>query len=123
MTDTNGGGASEPRLIEIESLRQSPTAALFEGARFGGVPVSSFIISHMPGGGPRLHVHPYPEVFVLLQGEATFRVGDRVVPARGGHIVVAPGGVPHRFTNTGTEALSLVSIQPSDHVIQENLAE
>jgi mannose-6-phosphate isomerase-like protein (cupin superfamily) len=114
-------GPAEPRLIDVESLRRSPTAALFEGARFGGVGASSFILTHAPGVGPPLHVHPYPEVFILLGGEATFQIGDQVMVVRGGQIAIAPGGTPHRFTNTGAEPLSMVSIHPSDHVIQENL--
>jgi mannose-6-phosphate isomerase-like protein (cupin superfamily) len=110
-------------VVETESLRQSPTAALFEGAEFGGIAASSFILSTPPGAGPSLHVHPYAEVFVVLHGQVTFRVGDRTIEAHGGQIVIGPARVPHKFTNTGAEALSMVSIHPNDHVVQEWLRE
>src|SRR5690606_20646263 len=31
-----------------------------------------------PGTGPRLHVHPYDETFVVVEGMARFFVGDEV---------------------------------------------
>jgi mannose-6-phosphate isomerase-like protein (cupin superfamily) len=114
---------NEPQVIEMETLRTSPTAVRFEGAPFGGIPASSFIVATPPGLGPSLHVHPYPEVFIVLHGEVTFRVGDRTIEAHGGQIVIGPANVPHKFTNTGTEPLSIVSIHPNDHVIQEDLEE
>ena len=114
---------SEPQLIETESLRVSPTAALFEGARFGGIPASSFILETPPGVGPSLHVHPYPEVFIVLEGQVTFRVGDRTIEAQGGRIVIGPAEVPHKFTNTGDGTLRIVSIHPNDHVVQRWLEE
>jgi mannose-6-phosphate isomerase-like protein (cupin superfamily) len=59
----------------------------------------------------------------VLRGEATFQVGDRTLTVLGGRIVVAPGATPHKFTNTGGEPLGMVSIHPSDHVIQDDLEE
>lgn len=123
MSGPQQSDATGPQVIEIEALRVSPTAARFEGASFGGVAASSFIVSHGPGAGSRLHVHPYPEVFIVLRGRVTFQVGDQVLTVPGGQIVVAPGGTPHKFTNTGAEALGMVSIHPNDHVIQEDLQE
>jgi mannose-6-phosphate isomerase-like protein (cupin superfamily) len=107
----------------MESLRYSPTAVLFEGARFGGIQATSFIVSTPPGGGPGLHVHPYPEVFILMDGQATFRVGDQTIAAHAGQIVIGPARMPHKFTNTGTEPLRMVSIHVSDHLDQEFLEE
>lgn len=49
-----------------------------------------------PGGGPALRRHAYPEVFVVLEGKATFTVGGDEVTARAGPVVAAPAGVPHR---------------------------
>ncbi len=105
----------------MDTLRFSPTAVLFEGARFGGIQATSFIVATPPGGGPGLHVHPYPEVFIVLDGQVTFRVGDETVEAHADQIVIGPAQVPHKFTNTGTEPLRIVSIHVSDHLIQENL--
>lgn len=114
-------GVQEPQIIDMDTLRFSPTAVLFEGARFGGVQATSFIVSTPPGAGVGLHVHPYPEVFVVLKGHVTFRVGDRTIESHGDQIVIAPAGTPHGFMNTGSEPLSIVSIHTSDHLIQEFL--
>ena len=54
-----------------------------------------------PGGGSRLHRHPYEEVFVVQEGSATFTAGDDVIEATGGQVVVVPAGVAHKFVNSG----------------------
>ena len=60
-----------------------------------------------PGRGPDLHRHPYEEVFVILEGEATFTLGDEQRVAGPGDFVVAPPGVPHAFKNTGERSAAL----------------
>jgi len=112
---------TEAQVIDMDTLRFSPTAVLFEGAQFGGIQATSFIVSSPPGAGVGLHVHPYPEVFILLRGQVRFRVGDETVEAHAGQIVIGPANVPHGFTNTGAEPLSMVSIHVNDHLIQEFL--
>ena len=107
----------------METIRYSPTAWLFEGAKFGGVPATSFIVATPPGRGSGFHVHPYAEVFIVMKGEPTFRVGSKTISAHEGQIVIGPANVPHKYTNTGTETLSIVSIHCSDHLIQEPVPE
>lgn len=105
----------DPRLqiIETETLRPHPRQApLFEGADFGDIPVSFFVVDAPPGSGPDLHRHPYSEVFVVHQGTATFWVGDEQLEVTAGHIVIGPAGVPHKFKNSGEGRLSLTSIAP-----------
>jgi mannose-6-phosphate isomerase-like protein (cupin superfamily) len=75
-----------------------------------------------PGTGPRLHRHPYEEVFVVLEGEATFTLGDEQRLARPGDVVVAPAGVPHRFVNTGPGRLRQVDVHVSARFETEWLA-
>ena len=77
-----------------------------------GAGVSVIVVDSEPGDGPRLHRHPYEEVFVVLEGEATFTLGDQQRVVRGGEIVVAPAGVPHRFVNSGAGRLRQVDIHP-----------
>lgn len=101
-------------LIDGESLRRTPGAPrLFEGAEHGVPGLSFFLVDSRPGQGPALHRHPYAEVFVVQEGQATFRVGDVVTEAGAGQIVVAPPDVPHRFTNSGTGRLRLVALHPA----------
>ena len=66
-----------------------------------------------PGGGPALHRHPYEEVFVILEGEATFTLGEETIVARAGDFLVAPPGVPHAFKNTGSGVLRSVDVHNS----------
>jgi mannose-6-phosphate isomerase-like protein (cupin superfamily) len=71
------------------------------------------LVHSKPGVGPKLHRHPYPEVFVVESGQATFRIGDETVVVEGGHVVVSPSGEAHGFTNTGTGELRLTAIHAS----------
>jgi mannose-6-phosphate isomerase-like protein (cupin superfamily) len=75
-----------------------------------GAGVSVIAVDMEPGGGPALHRHAYAEVFVVLEGEATFTLGDEQRVVRGGEVVVAPAGVAHRFVNSGSGRLRQVDI-------------
>jgi len=75
-----------------------------------GAGMSVIVVDAAPGGGPRLHRHPYEEVFVVLEGEATFTLGDQQRVARAGDVVVAPPGVAHTFRNTGSGTLRQVDV-------------
>ena len=109
-------------VVPLEEIRSSPTAALFEGDKHGdGVPVSSFIVENDPGKGPALHVHPYSEVFVVLDGLATFTAGDEEVDVTGGHVVVVPPNTPHKFVNSGDGKLRMVTIHTNGTMVQEDL--
>ena len=66
-----------------------------------------------PGGGPRLHRHPYDETWVVVDGTLTFTAGDEELAAAPGDIVVVPPGVPHRFRNDGPGRSRLVCIHSS----------
>ena len=77
------------------------------------------VVAAPPGGGPRLHRHPYEEVFVIQEGTATFTAGDETVEAKGGQVVVVPAGVPHRFVNTGEGLLRQVDIHANDRFVTE----
>jgi quercetin dioxygenase-like cupin family protein len=106
--------------VSIEDLGAGKVARLFEGAEHGSS-VSIFIVDAPPGTGPVLHRHPYEETFVVQEGAATFTVDGMDIEARGGEIVVAAAGAAHRFVNSGPGALRMVTVHPSDRVIQENL--
>ena len=71
------------------------------------------LVDGEPGKGPSLHRHPYEEVFVVLDGEATFTLGDEQRVVRGGELVVAPAGVVHGFVNSGDGPLRQVDIHVS----------
>ena len=106
-------------VISIEDLRRSATAALFEGR--DDVALSIFVTEYERGQGPQLHLHPYPEVFVVQSGSAAFTAGDEELVVEGGHIVVVPARTPHGFRCAGDDQLRVVSVHPSGSVQQTDL--
>ena len=84
-----------------------------------GANVSVIAVDLGPGEGPALHRHRYPEVFVVLEGQATFTLGDEERVVNGGEVIVAPAGVPHRFVNSGSGRLRQVDIHESPRFVTE----
>jgi mannose-6-phosphate isomerase-like protein (cupin superfamily) len=80
---------------------RTPTASLFGGG--DEVAISVFVTEYEREQGPALHLHPYPEVFVVQTGTAAFTVGDEELTVTGGHFVVAPAQTPRRFIGTGDD--------------------
>jgi mannose-6-phosphate isomerase-like protein (cupin superfamily) len=110
-------------VVNKDDLPYGTIAHRFEGYRYGSVGVSFFLVDSPPGGGAVLHTHPYEEVFVTLEGNATFTVGDETIEVGAGQIVVAPAGVPHKFVNSGDGPLRQVDIHPSGRIQQTNIPE
>jgi quercetin dioxygenase-like cupin family protein len=107
------------RVIPIEELRRSPTAALFQGG--DDISASIFVTEYPRGRGPDLHLHPYPEVFVVQTGAATFTAGDEELTVEGGHVVIVPADTPHMFKCAGDDTLRVVSVHPSGTMQQTEL--
>jgi quercetin dioxygenase-like cupin family protein len=78
-----------------------------------GATVSLILDRSEPGHGPRLHRHPYDETWVVQEGNLTFELGEERLRVRAGDIVIAPPGVPHKFTNDGPGACRMVCIHAS----------
>jgi mannose-6-phosphate isomerase-like protein (cupin superfamily) len=74
-----------------------------------------------PGVGPKLHVHPYDEVFIIQEGRARFFVGDQVIDAEAGEVVLGPAGLPHKFIKLGPGRLQTIDIHQSPRWIQTDL--
>jgi|SRR6266536_1201716 len=92
---------------------------LFQGSEYGDIPISFFWVQAAPGKGPRLHVHPYEEIFVIQEGHATITLGESTLEVDAGTIVIGPAGVPHKFINSGEGLLRTINIHPSKEVIQQ----
>lgn len=103
-------------VIRLADLARSPAAALFEGG--DDVAISIFVTEFERGHGPSLHLHPYPEVFVVERGAAAFTVGDDELAVTAGHIVVVPAQTPHAFQGAGDGKVRVLSIQPSGTIEQ-----
>jgi quercetin dioxygenase-like cupin family protein len=104
-------------MIEVSDLPGN-LIGRFEG-RDHGSSVSFFIGTFREGTGPGLHTHPYDETFIVEAGSATFTIADETHDLRAGQIAVVPAGTPHKFVSG--EGFRLISVNPSDHMIQEDL--
>ncbi|MEK1887672.1 MAG: cupin domain-containing protein [Phyllobacterium sp.] len=71
------------------------------------------------GAGPRLHRHPYTETFIIRKGHARFRVGDRIIDAHEGQIVICPANTAHKFENLGPGTLETIDIHANEVFITE----
>jgi mannose-6-phosphate isomerase-like protein (cupin superfamily) len=49
--------------------------------------------------GPGAHSHPEDDVFYVIEGTMSLRVGDEWIDAPAGSFVLVPGGVTHDFEN------------------------
>ena len=90
-----------------------------QGFQFGGAHVCLIFVDMEPGDGPRLHRHPYEEIFVILEGQARFTVGAETVDATGGQVLIVQAQVPHRFVNSGTGRLRQIDIHANDRFITQ----
>ena len=92
----------------------------FEGAEYG-TPISFFAVNTEPGGGPRLHRHPYVETWIVNRGRASFVAGDQTFEAGPGDIAVVPAGVAHKFTALAPERLEMTCIHAAGAMEQVDL--
>jgi mannose-6-phosphate isomerase-like protein (cupin superfamily) len=107
-------------VISREDLeRRSPTWYVFEGYKHGASISLHLSDAIAQGEGPRLHRHPYEEVFVIYEGQATYTLGNTTLEVTAGQIVLAPAGIPHKFVNSGEGTLRQTSIHASAHMITE----
>ena len=95
----------------------------FEGHRYGDVASTFIWVQMKPGRGPRLHRHPYAEIFIVLEGQARYTVGDETIEASGGQVLIAPPDTPHKFVNNGSGILRQVDIHCNDRFVTEWLEE
>ena len=120
-TGVEGEDNREPakaRLIDLADPGYGDEANEVQGHNHNAT-VSIIVIDAPPGSGPKLHRHPYEEVFVIQQGSVTFTAGDETIEARGGQVVVVPAGVAHKFTNSGTGRLRQVDMHASERFVTE----
>lgn len=106
------------RVLDIADPARREETGEFQG-RLLGASVSVIVVDAPPGSGPRLHKHPYEEVFVVQEGNATFTAGEETIEVSGGQVVVVPAGVAHKFVNSGAGRLRQVDIHASDHFVTE----
>jgi mannose-6-phosphate isomerase-like protein (cupin superfamily) len=106
-------------LLNKNELERDGNTYEFQGYLHDDTSVSFIWVDLPPGGGPRLHKHPYEEVFVILEGHATYTVGATTLEATAGQIIIAPANTPHKFINSGEGPLRQIDIHASKRFITE----
>ena len=115
----DGRSASQARLFD--PAPGGPWRGSVEGIALGGPTTVLTYGADEIGAGPRLHVHPYDETFIVIEGRARFFVGDTTLGACAGEVVLGPAGVPHKFENLGPGRLQTIDIHHSPKWIQTDL--
>ncbi|MEX2156355.1 MAG: cupin domain-containing protein [Gemmatimonadales bacterium] len=66
-----------------------------------------------PGQAQAVHTHAGADKFyVVLSGKANFVVGERIVGAGPGDLIVAPAGVPHGVERADERTIVLIAMAP-----------
>ena len=110
-------------VVNRDELHNYGSTSEFEGYLHGDVEVSFILVDMQPGEGVRLHRHPYKEIFIIQEGEATYRVGTETLQARAGQVIIVEASTPHGFVNSGEGRLRQVDIHLSKRFITEWLEE
>jgi len=99
-------------IIKRDELPWSQIAHELVGAELG-LDITLLFVDAEPGRGPALHRHPYAEVFIVQEGQATFTVDGEQQEVCAGDILVAHANQPHSFVNSGPGPLRQVDIHLS----------
>lgn len=67
------------------------------------------------GAAIPLHFHPIVEVFVMLEGRLTFRLGDETIVVGPEHTVTIPPNTPHAVVNIEGRVARVLSAAAWDH--------
>ncbi|UJA20362.1 cupin domain-containing protein [Thermoleophilia bacterium SCSIO 60948] len=81
--------------------------------------ISLELSDHAPGQVAGLHRHPYEEAMLVQGGRARYAVGDEVIEAGAGELVIVPPGVWHGFEALGDEPLRQIGLGATDDCIVE----
>ncbi|MEO1031205.1 MAG: cupin domain-containing protein [Bacteroidota bacterium] len=101
--------------------QQNPPKGVLEGHPYGtDVVVIRYAVDGV-GEGPNLHMHPYDEIFHILEGTAEFTVGNKQFIAKEGDLVIGPANIPHAYKNVGPGRLDSLDVHLNDEWIQYDL--
>jgi mannose-6-phosphate isomerase-like protein (cupin superfamily) len=97
LREHDGGPLKERRFIELQRSRDLSTGVYL-----------------LPAGQPDpQQPHTEDEIYHVLRGRATLRVGDETRPVGPGAVAFVPAGAPHRFEDIEEDLVSLVVFAPA----------
>jgi mannose-6-phosphate isomerase-like protein (cupin superfamily) len=101
--------------VELPDLLREHAAAGRAYLEFLRVPALSMGVYRLPAGGEDPQApHAEDEVYCVLEGRATVRVGEEERAVEPGSVVYVPAGVPHRFTAIREALALLVFFAPAE---------
>ncbi len=107
-----GAGEAEPLAPKVVQDLPGRVKVLLLGADSAGrISVMDNVVPARTKGPP-LHHHDFDEAFYLLDGEATFRLGDELVTRGPGDLVWAPRGAHHCFSNRSDSDVTQKGVRP-----------
>jgi mannose-6-phosphate isomerase-like protein (cupin superfamily) len=109
--------ATTPGYVAVERAQLADSE--LEGYQLGEAKVSLIFIDLEPGNGPRLHRHPYEEIFIVLEGQARFSLGSDILEVSAGKVLLVQPGVPHKFVNSGHARLRQIDVHASARFVTE----
>jgi mannose-6-phosphate isomerase-like protein (cupin superfamily) len=110
-------------ILHRDTLPYDGNTYEFQGVQHPDTNVSFIWVDMPPGGTIRLHKHPYEEIFIIQEGQATFTVGSATLEARAGQIIIVPAEVPHKFMNFSDKQLKQIDIHVSKKFVTDWLEE
>lgn len=120
--DVTGPNLSAPGAIlrdagDVESVALGPNrvAFLLGGGDTGGAySLTAWTMAPPPAPGPPPHIHlDADEAIYVVEGVLECRIGDEVITAHAGGVVLVPRGMRHTVANAGPDpSRFLVVLQP-----------
>ena len=111
---------SKPTILSFDQFRLRPGGSLrFEGGPYA-VDTSFFVVHASTGKGADKHRHPYPETFIMLDGEIEAIIDGEAYRAGAGTIIVIPANSWHEFKGISAEPARMVDIHPVPEMTQED---
>jgi len=111
---------SSPSILPFDQFRLRPGGSLrFEGGAYDA-DTSFFVVFAPTGKGADRHRHPYPETFIVLDGEIEAVIDGSSYRAGSGNIIVIPAHSWHEFKAVSADPARLVNIHPVPEMSQED---
>ena len=123
---TGADGVNEEPVVVGEDERawealgddEASDSVLFKTLISGGLTKSEALTAGVakipPGAELSRHRHRQPEVYLVLAGEGSVRVGNGARSVRAGSAVFVPGGTFHSCENTGPSELRFAYVLAAD---------
>ena len=106
---------------DISAFEHTPGGSVrfVHGDEHGLGAISVAMSDNPPGGGAIEHRHPCGEAFVVYEGRGVYTVGDAVIVAEAGDVVIVPPHTWHSFRSDGDSRLRHVGVFDTGHVDTE----